>query len=748
MSEPSAGLTIWKPIMVFLLISLIGTVWLYEHYDDKLRDELRARTAQLAKANSQLSDQSAELASIKERGDDINDDMEALKQSHADEVAQLKKWLEQARQAGDNLGQQLERQKQLQEEALAAVKASHEEEMDRLRLAHTRALQTAQLQAADVEAAKAQTEDSCAELDRNYDAAKETIVRLETKLAGLNDAIAASAAEHREQVERLQQHINERIELARITPMDAELVRAAKQAGILDEEAAVTAAEADQPAESAATATAAASGPETASNDEQMETPCDMPGVKDALDKLEAEHNAVLAQHDAALKAQADDLADKHRSEIEDLERAHADEVAGLQEALDKAGNDLATAREQLVAAEKEATAKLAAAEQRLMAVQGDAKTDEQSEAGAAEIETLRQQLEAAQQAAKAAEEALAEHKAGTVGGADAAGQELATLTTDLEQARGELADVQAQCDARVEQLTSELAGVKSAAAAAQTAVSDARAEAEAAKKALSKARDEAAAAQAALAEARDKAEAEVAGQRQAAEQAEAAAAAAQAKAEQAVQACAEQTQDLRQALDAAKSEVGALEARIDETGTAAADAKAEADARIKALEVEVDKYQRAAEQARAAVQEDADASVAALRDLYSRFSALGGRYTERGMLLRLADTELRFPSGAATLPAGELPSLDKIAGLLADHPDLRVRIEGHTDSSGADELNRTLSRQRAEAVQAALVERGVAAERINAEGLGSSRPIGDNATVAGRGENRRVEVYVIEPEG
>jgi len=731
MSAPSAGLTIWKPVMVFLLISLIGTVWLYEHYDDKLKDELRARSAQLAKAQSELAAQSAELAALQAQGDNIGKDMDALKQRHADEVAQLTKRLQVAREAGDNLGRQLERQKEL-----------HEKEMDTLRLAHTQALKTAQVQAADVEAEKARTEDSCAELDRNYDAAKETIVRLETKLAGLNEAIAASAAEHREQVERLQRHINERIELARVTPMDAELVRAAKEAGIIDDGEPTIAAGSAQPA--ASSTVAATSEANTASDEKQLETPCELPGVKEALDKLEAEHEAVLAQHDEALKTQADDLAKKHQSEIEDLKRIHADEVAGLQQALDNAEEDLVAVRDQLAAAQYEAAAKVAAAEERLMAAQGGPETDEQPGADPAEIETLRQQLEAAQQAAKAAEAALAEHETGPIGDAD---KQLATLRTDLEQARTELTDLQAQCDARVEQLTSELTEVKSAAAAAQTAISDAGAEVEATKAALNKARDEAAAAQAALTEARAKAEAEVADQRQAAEQAQAASTAALAKAEEASQACADETRSLQQALDASKAEISALEARIDEAGKATADTKAEADARIKALEAEVAKHQRAAEQARADVQKDADAAVAALRDLYGRFSALGGRYTERGMLLRLADTELRFPPGAATLPAGELPSLDKIADLLADHPDLQVRVEGHTDSVGADELNLTLSRQRAEAVQEALRERGVAAERITAEGLGSSRPIGDNATAAGRSENRRVEVYVIEPE-
>jgi outer membrane protein OmpA-like peptidoglycan-associated protein len=114
-------------------------------------------------------------------------------------------------------------------------------------------------------------------------------------------------------------------------------------------------------------------------------------------------------------------------------------------------------------------------------------------------------------------------------------------------------------------------------------------------------------------------------------------------------------------------------------------------------------------------------------------------------MLLALAEADLRFPSGLAVLPRGELPSLDRIAGLLRDHPQLRALIEGHTDNAGPNEINLELSKARAAAVKQALIERGVPAERLNAEGAGEARPIADNATAAGRAQNRRVEVYILE---
>ncbi|MBV5308351.1 OmpA family protein [Chromatium okenii] len=133
------------------------------------------------------------------------------------------------------------------------------------------------------------------------------------------------------------------------------------------------------------------------------------------------------------------------------------------------------------------------------------------------------------------------------------------------------------------------------------------------------------------------------------------------------------------------------------------------------------------------------------LQSLYAGFAALGATYTPHGLLLRLNENEVRFQPGQATLLGGELPSVTRIAELLKEQPTLTVRVEGHTDRSGNDELNKTLSQQRAEAVKQALIARGVDAVRLTAEGIGSARPLADNATAAGRSQNRRVEVYVSE---
>jgi len=202
------------------------------------------------------------------------------------------------------------------------------------------------------------------------------------------------------------------------------------------------------------------------------------------------------------------------------------------------------------------------------------------------------------------------------------------------------------------------------------------------------------------------------------------------------------------EALAEARSRIESLTAELeqarapDETDAALSEARA----RIEALETELETARRSPQsEAPSADQSEAATELARLRALQTSFAQLNGTFTERGLLLSLAESELNFPTGQATLPSGELASLDRIAGLLKAHPELTARIEGHTDSLGSAALNQTLSLQRAEAVRQALVERGVDEGRLSAEGLGPTRPIADNTTADGRGRNRRVEVYILD---
>lgn len=102
---------------------------------------------------------------------------------------------------------------------------------------------------------------------------------------------------------------------------------------------------------------------------------------------------------------------------------------------------------------------------------------------------------------------------------------------------------------------------------------------------------------------------------------------------------------------------------------------------------------------------------------------------------------DIHFDTGQATIKEESKPIIDQIAAALRDHADLKVSVEGHTDNTGTPEGNKTLSRKRAEAVVAALVQAGIGAGRLSAVGWGQERPVADNRTEEGRAKNRRVEV-------
>lgn len=106
-----------------------------------------------------------------------------------------------------------------------------------------------------------------------------------------------------------------------------------------------------------------------------------------------------------------------------------------------------------------------------------------------------------------------------------------------------------------------------------------------------------------------------------------------------------------------------------------------------------------------------------------------------------LEATVIEFETGRADLgrPSGKV--LGHIASFLAAHPDVRVRIEGHTDGSGRAAENQALSERRAESVMAALVALGVDPGRIATAGFGSSRPLAPERTAEDRARNRRIDL-------
>ena len=135
---------------------------------------------------------------------------------------------------------------------------------------------------------------------------------------------------------------------------------------------------------------------------------------------------------------------------------------------------------------------------------------------------------------------------------------------------------------------------------------------------------------------------------------------------------------------------------------------------------------------------EDNPAYISRIRVAESRKSlyddlAASGRVVTQGLLFDTGSDKLRLESA---------PTLRMIASMMKEHPELRVRIDGHTDNVGNAAANQALSARRAASVKAALAgEHGVAAARLDAKGFGDTKSLGSNTTAEGRANNRRVEL-------
>ena len=108
---------------------------------------------------------------------------------------------------------------------------------------------------------------------------------------------------------------------------------------------------------------------------------------------------------------------------------------------------------------------------------------------------------------------------------------------------------------------------------------------------------------------------------------------------------------------------------------------------------------------------------------------------------------KIYFRVNSATIDRRSFPLLDQVAAVLNAHPEiLKVRVEGHTDSRGADARNLSLSQRRVNSVVTYLVRKGVARARLEAVGYGETRPVIPNATTEDEHEaNRRVEFVITE---
>lgn len=106
---------------------------------------------------------------------------------------------------------------------------------------------------------------------------------------------------------------------------------------------------------------------------------------------------------------------------------------------------------------------------------------------------------------------------------------------------------------------------------------------------------------------------------------------------------------------------------------------------------------------------------------------------------------QINFATGEAAIRPEDRSELDTLASLMKQHPTSRIRIVGYADERGPAPMNARLGMDRAESVKAALVERGIAAERLETATGGETNPIDPNATTGERLDNRRAELIVLE---
>jgi outer membrane protein OmpA-like peptidoglycan-associated protein len=196
---------------------------------------------------------------------------------------------------------------------------------------------------------------------------------------------------------------------------------------------------------------------------------------------------------------------------------------------------------------------------------------------------------------------------------------------------------------------------------------------------------------------------------------------------------------------DAARRDAEKAQAQADED----ARRRAEAERQQAALQAQ---QQQAAAQAAAAQQQADDAqrklqeAVQQKEEMRARLQAqlnqvLQTRDTARGLIVSMPD--VLFDFNKYTLKPEARERLAKISGIVLAYPDLKLDIEGHTDSIGTDDYNQQLSEKRADTVRGYLVSSGVRPDNIKAVGLGKADPVADNSTASGRKLNRRVDMVV-----
>jgi outer membrane protein OmpA-like peptidoglycan-associated protein len=188
---------------------------------------------------------------------------------------------------------------------------------------------------------------------------------------------------------------------------------------------------------------------------------------------------------------------------------------------------------------------------------------------------------------------------------------------------------------------------------------------------------------------------------------------------------------------DAARAQSDANQAKSDMASNQASSASA-----LSAAQADADQSRLAAQRAQASAQQ-ADADKAAMRIRLSEQlnKILQTRDSARGLIVSMSD--VLFDTGKYTLKPGAREKLAKVAGILLAYPGLNIEVGGYTDNVGGDQMNQTLSENRAGSVRDYLVQQGVATASVTAKGFGNSLAVASNDNASGRQHNRRVELLV-----
>lgn len=204
-----------------------------------------------------------------------------------------------------------------------------------------------------------------------------------------------------------------------------------------------------------------------------------------------------------------------------------------------------------------------------------------------------------------------------------------------------------------------------------------------------------------------------------------------------------------RQAAEQARTQAEQARLEAQQEARQAAQEKAQADQQLQQAQQQQQALAQQAEQSRlqaqqaeqARVQSEQQAEQQRQRLLQQLNQVLQTKDTAKGLIVNVSD--VLFDTGKSTLKPGAKVRLAKVSGIILAYPDLRLEVDGYTDSTGSHEFNQRLSERRADTVRDFLVSQGVSPNNVGARGFAESEPIASNGTATGRQLNRRVEMVV-----